>query len=88
MDDQVRRRAFAVENRAFGLIKISLTRHTLKLPPGLAAGMTVGADIAKPEPAMIRAIGIGTKMPSRIDGALAAPGEDDRRRRRTRGFGA
>jgi hypothetical protein len=39
--------------------------------------MAIGADMAQAEPAMIRAIGIETKMPSRIDGALAAPVEAD-----------
>jgi hypothetical protein len=60
-----------MENRAVRLVKIPLVRDTLKLAPGLTAGMAVGADITTPEPAMIRAIGIGAEMPSRIDGTLA-----------------
>ncbi len=63
-----------MENRAVRLVKISLARHTLKLAPGLTTGMAVGADIATPEPAAIRAIGIGTEIPIRIDGALATLG--------------
>lgn len=48
---------------------------------GGAAGMAVGAERAAGAPAMRGAIGIGTQMPRRIDGALAAPGaEADRRR--------
>ena len=31
-----------------GLIKATLTRHTLQLPPGLAARMVIGADVAAP----------------------------------------
>jgi len=59
----------------------------LKLPPGLAAGMAIGADIAQAEPAVVRAIRIGTKMARRINGALSTPGEEDRWRWRSRGFG-
>ena len=55
--------------RASGLREIALARDALELTPGLAAGMTVGADIAAAEPAVIRAIVIGTKMPRGIDGA-------------------
>ena len=42
-----------MENRAVRLVKISLARHTLKLTPGLATGMAVGADIAQAEPALV-----------------------------------
>ena len=80
MDDELRRRAFAMEDRAVCLVKISLARHTLKLAPGLTTGMAIGADIAQTEPAMIGAIGIGTEMPRRIDGTFAAPVEEDDRR--------
>ena len=66
-----------MENRAVRLVKISLARHALKLTPGLATGMAIGADITQAESAVIGAIGIGTKMPRRIDGALAAPVEAD-----------
>ena len=71
---------FTVEDGAVGFIKIALARHTLKLPPGLAAGMAIGADIAQAEPAVVRAIRIGTEMARRINGALAAPVEEDDRR--------
>jgi hypothetical protein len=49
--------------------------------------MAVGADIAQAEPAMIGAIGIGTEMPRRIDGAFAATGEGDDRWRCPGGLG-
>jgi hypothetical protein len=77
MHDEVRRGSFAVEDRAVGFIEISLTRDALKLAPGLAAGMAIGPNIAQAESAVIGAIGIGTEMASRIDGALAAPVEAD-----------
>ena len=80
MHNEFGRGPLAVENRSLGFIKISLTRRTLKLAPGLATGMTVGADVTAPEPAVIRAIRSWTEMPRSIDGAPAATGEDDRRR--------
>ena len=60
--------------------EIALARDALELVPGLATGMAVGADIAAAEPAVIRAIVIGTKMPRGIDGAPAFPRQDDHRR--------
>ena len=52
------------------------------MPPGLATGMAVRADIAAPKPAVIRAIRIGTEMRLGVDSALAAPREDHDRWRR------
>ena len=78
MDDELGRRAFAMEDRAVRLVEKSLARYTLKLTPGLAAGMAIGADIPTSKPAAIGAIGIGTEMTRRIDGTPSAPGEDDR----------
>ena len=42
--------------------------------------MAIGADIAQAEPAPVGTIGIGTEMRRRIDGAFAAPVEEDDRR--------
>lgn len=66
-----------MENRAFGLIEISLARHTLELPPGLATGMAVGADVTSSKPAVVGAMGFGTEVCMRVDGAHTAMGEDD-----------
>src|SRR5262245_47894060 len=52
-----------------GLREIALARDTLPLTPSLATGMSVGANIAPPAPAVIRAIVIGTELPRGIDGA-------------------
>src|SRR3989442_4072661 len=73
-----------MEKRAGGLREIALARDALELAPGLATGMAVGADIAAAEPAVIRAIVIGTKMPIGIDDAPASPRKDDHRRGRDR----
>ena len=40
-----------MKERAMRLIKIALARDTLQLPPGLAAGMPIRADVAAAEPA-------------------------------------
>src|SRR5262245_18971563 len=52
-----------MENRAVRLREIALARDTLQLTPSLATEMSVGAHIATPEPAVIRAIVIGTHCP-------------------------
>src|SRR5262245_11507615 len=75
-----------MENSAVRLREIALARDTLQLTPSLATGMAVGANIATPEPAVIRAIVIGTELPRGVDGAPASPREDDHRRWRARGF--
>jgi hypothetical protein len=65
--DQLDRRLFAVEEGAMGLQKVALTRDTVELAPGAAAGMTVGAEIAQPEPAPIVTIAVRTKVPRSVD---------------------
>jgi hypothetical protein len=69
--------------KGVGLIEISLTRHTLQLPLGLAARMPIGADVAAAEPAVIGAILIRTEVPRGVDRASASPGEDHHRGWRT-----
>src|SRR5215813_13947868 len=76
-----------MENSAVRLRAIALARDTLQLPPSLATGMSGGANIATPAPAVIRAIVIGTELPRGVDGAPVSPREDDHRRWRARGFG-
>jgi hypothetical protein len=70
------------------LMEISLARDTLKLTPSLATGTSVGANIATPEPAVIRTIVIGTELPRGVDGAPASPREDPHWRGRAGGLGA
>ena len=85
--DELHRRALPMQEGAVRLRAIALARDALELVPGLAPGLAVGADIAAAEPAVIRAVVIGTQMPRGIDGALASPRKDDHRRWRARGFG-
>ena len=77
MHDALRRCAFAMEAGTSRLIEIALARYTLQLPPGLAARMPIGADIPSAKPAVVGAIGFGTEGGMRVDGTLAALGEDD-----------
>ena len=51
-----------MQDRAVRLREIAVARDTLQLPPGLATGMPIGADVAASEPAMIGAIRIGTEV--------------------------
>src|SRR5262249_19086207 len=76
-----------MKQRAVGLIKIAVARHTLQLPPGLATRVPIGADIAAAEPAVIGTIMIRTEMPRGVDSALAPPGEAHHRRGRAGGIG-
>src|SRR5262245_24239190 len=56
-----------MKQRALRLQKIPLTPEALKLTPWTAAGMTVGAEVAQPEPAAIRTAVMGAKVPRRVD---------------------
>src|SRR5262249_48451187 len=76
-----------MQQRAVGLIKIAVARHTLPLPPGLATRVPIGADIAAAEPAVIGTIMSRTEMPRGIDRASAPPGEEHHRRGRGGGLG-
>src|SRR4029450_12850467 len=49
--------------------KISVTRHTLQLPPGFAARMPVGPDVAPAFPAVIGAVLGGAELLRGCDGA-------------------
>jgi hypothetical protein len=76
-----------MKHRAVRLIKVAVARDTLQLPPGLAPGMTIGADVTAAEPAAVRTIRSGTEMPRGVDSASASPGEDHHRRGRAGGLG-
>ena len=45
----------------------------MQLAPRATAGMTVGTDIAQPEPAAIETVGIGTEMARGVHLAAASP---------------
>src|SRR6266508_3745294 len=66
-----------MKNGAVGLVEIPVTGNTLKLAPGLAAGMPMRADVAAPEPAIVGTIGIGTEVRSGGDSAPASSREGD-----------
>src|SRR5262249_30525515 len=51
-----------VQRRAMRLKKIPATLAAIELSPGAATGMTVGCDMAQPQPATIVTVGIGTEM--------------------------
>ena len=42
--------------------EVPVARYTLKLAPRLAAGMSVGVEVAASEPAVVEAIGLWTKV--------------------------
>ena len=79
--------ALAVQDRAMGFREIAVAGDTLQLAPGLAARMPIRADVAMSKPAVIGASVIRTEMLSSVDGAPAASGEGEHRRRRAQPFG-
>jgi len=54
--------------------EMASARGALELAPGTAAGMTVSAQVAKPEPASIRAVGMGTEVHGGVDLTWTAGG--------------
>ena len=76
-----------MKDGAMRLREIALARDTLQLPPGLAAGLPVRADVTAAEPAVVGTIMIRTEMLSSVDSASAPPGEEHRRRGRAGGLG-
>ena len=68
-----------MENRASGFVKIALASDTLKLAPGLTAGMAIGADVATVEPALVGTSRFGTEVRLGVDGSLAASGKGENR---------
>jgi hypothetical protein len=62
MHDEVDRHTFAMKDRAMGLEEVAPATAAIQLAPGATTGMTVGADIAQPEPATIATVRIRTEM--------------------------
>src|SRR5207248_8128303 len=82
----VRCDTFPMQRRAMCLQKIPVTGAAIELSPGTATGMTVGCDIAQPEPAPIATVGIGTEMTRGIDVTAAASCRSKSREGRRRGL--
>src|SRR2546428_4175881 len=51
-----------MKDRAMGLEEVALTTAAMQLAPGGAAGMTIGAEITEPHPALIRTVRIRAEM--------------------------
>src|SRR2546427_1717660 len=58
---------------AHGLLEVAATAAAMQLPPGATAGMTVGTNIAQPEPALIRTVRIRAEMPRGLHLARPSP---------------
>ena len=52
-----------------------MARDTVKLAPGLAAGLAIGADIASAHPAMVGTIRLWTEVRVRVDNPSETSGE-------------
>jgi hypothetical protein len=86
--DDLRRGVLAMKDRAVSLREIARAGDTLQLAPGLAAGMTIGAQVAASEPAVVGTIRCRTEVRLGVDGAPASSGESDERRGLTGCLGA
>ena len=69
-----------MQGRGMGLLEKAVAGHTLELPPKLAAGMPIGADVAAAAPAVVGTTGVWTEVRVRIDSPSAPSGEADNRR--------
>jgi len=78
---------FAVEDRPGRFLEIAVARDALQLAPRLAAGVTIGADIAATQLTMIGAIRFWAEVGLRVDGAPTASGEGQERRGHAGGLG-
>jgi hypothetical protein len=77
-----------MKDGAVRLREIALARDTLKLAPGLAAGVPISPDVAASEPPVIVAIVIRTEVLRGVDGTSAPSGEDEESRWRSCCLGA
>jgi hypothetical protein len=59
------------------LVEIPVTGDTRQLPPKLAAGMPISADVAAAAPAVVGTIRVWTEMRVRVDSPSATSGEAD-----------
>jgi len=66
-----------VKRCTVGLLEVAATAGAMQLSPGATAGMTVGTNIAQPEPAAIATGGIGTEMARGVHLAAASARGDD-----------
>ena len=76
-----------MKDRAVGFVEVSLTGDTLQLPPGLATGMPIGADITAAQPAMVGTIRLWTEVRVGVDSPSATSGVMDDRRWAARRLG-
>src|SRR5262245_57675871 len=83
--DELHQGTLAVKDRAIGFREIALAGDALQLAPGLAAGMTVRADVAAAEPAMVGTIQLGTEVCVHVDRPSATSSERDHGRWRAAG---
>jgi len=83
--DQLRRRLFAMEDRAVRLQKVAVAPEAVQLPPGTATGMTVGAQIAQPQPPPVVTARMRTKVLRGVNDAWAPVGRGHGVGRRSRG---
>src|SRR5437867_963060 len=68
----VERDTLAMQRRAVGFLEIATTAGAMQLAPGATVGVTIGTDIAEPDPAPIVAGGMGAEVPRRVHLARAA----------------
>src|SRR5438128_11093105 len=73
-----------MKDRAMGLEEVALTTAAMQLAPGGATGMTIGAEIAEPHPALIRTVRIRAEMLRGIHLARPSPRGHDAGGRATR----
>src|SRR5438094_10325094 len=66
-----------VKRCTVGLLEVAATAGAMQLSPGATAGMTVGTNIAQPEPAAIATGGIGTEMARGVHLAAASARGDE-----------
>src|SRR5438128_12517442 len=62
-----------MKDRAMGLEEVALTTAAMQLAPGGAAGMTIGAEITEPHPALIRTVRMRAEMLRGIHLARPSP---------------
>src|SRR5215831_13991419 len=74
--------ARAMQGRAMGFEKIAPAGHALQLPPPSTTGMTVGADIAQSDPAVIITAWSGAELVLCVHRSWTSPDGDHRWRGR------
>jgi hypothetical protein len=75
--EHIGRYPLAMQRGTMRLLEIAMARHTLELPPWLAPGMAMGADVAATSPAIIGAVLGGAELLLSIDRAVPAPREGE-----------